>query len=47
MKIIQNKGYTEKEAENITRNIFDEMEALKNGMSFNWYAEHIINKIDR
>jgi hypothetical protein len=42
-KLIQKKGYEEKEALRIAVNVFDQLEALKNGMSVEWLIEKLRN----
>jgi len=44
IEIIQKKGYDFVEANKIAHQIFDNMEQLKNGMSFEWFAEKIATK---
>lgn len=44
-KLIQKKGYGEKESLEIAINIFDQMESLKNGMSAEWFIEKLEKKI--
>lgn len=44
IKIIQAKGYDFDEANKIALQIFDEMEQLKNGMNFEWFAAKIATK---
>ena len=43
-KLIMKKGYEEKESLEMAVNIFDEMEALNNGMSIEWRISQIIPK---
>lgn len=43
-KLIQKKGYGEKEALEIAINIFDQMESLKNGMPAEWFIEKMAEK---
>ena len=43
-KLITKKGYEEKESLEMAVNIFDEMEALNNGMSIEWRISQIIPK---
>lgn len=40
-KLIQKKGYEKKEALQIAVNLFDQLEALKNGMSVEWLIEKV------
>jgi hypothetical protein len=42
-KLIQKKGYEEKEALRIAVNVFDQLEALKKGMSVEWLIEKLRN----
>ena len=43
-KLIMKKGYEEKESLEMAVKIFDEMEALNNGMSIEWKISKIIPK---
>ena len=43
-KLIMKKGYEEKESLEMAVKIFDEMEALNNGMSIEWRISKIISK---
>ena len=43
-KLIMKKGYEEKESLEMAVKIFDEMEALNNGMSAEWFIEKIAPK---
>lgn len=43
-KLIMKKGYEEKEALEMAVQVFDNMEALKNGMSAEWFIEKIAPK---
>ena len=46
-KLIMKKGYEEKESLEMAVKIFDEMEALNNGMSIEWRISKIIPKEER
>lgn len=43
-KLIMKKGYEYKESLEMAVKIFDEMEALNNGMSIEWRISYIISK---
>ena len=43
-RLIRKKGYEEKESLEMAVKIFDEMEALNNGMSIEWRISRIIPK---
>ena len=43
-RLIRKKGYEEKESLEMAVKIFDEMEALNNGMSIEWRISKIIPK---
>ena len=43
-RLIMKKGYEEKESLEMAVKIFDEMEALNNGMSIEWRISKIIPK---
>ena len=43
-RLIMKKGYEEKESLEMAVKIFDEMEALNNGMSIEWRISRIIPK---
>ena len=45
-KLIMKKGYEEKESLEMAVKIFDEMEALNNGMSIEWTISQIIPKAE-
>ena len=45
-RLIMAKGYERQEALEMAVNVFDEMEALKNGMSAEWFISRIIPKQD-
>ena len=45
-KLIMKKGYEEKESLEMAVKIFDEMEALNNGMSIEWRISQIIPKAE-
>ena len=45
-KLIMKKGYEEKESLEMAVKIFDEMEALNNGMSIEWRISQIITKAE-
>ena len=45
-KLIMKKGYEEKESLEMAVKIFDEMEALNNGMSAEWRISQIIPKAE-
>lgn len=42
-KMIERKGYSHEEANEITIQIFDESERQKNSMSIEWYIDKIRN----
>lgn len=44
--LIRKKGYEEKESLEMAVKIFDEMEALNNGMSIEWRIAQIIPKAE-
>ncbi len=43
-KLIQKKGYSEKESLEMAVKIFDEMEQLNNGMPAEWFIGQIVDK---
>lgn len=43
-KLIMKKGYEKQEALEMAVQVFDNMEALKNGMSAEWFIEKIAPK---
>lgn len=43
-KLIQKKGYEEKESLEIAVKLFDELEMMNNGMSIEWLIDKIANK---
>ena len=43
-KLIMKKGYEKQEALEMAVQVFDNMEALKNGMSAEWFIEKIAQK---
>lgn len=43
-KLIQKKGYEEKESLEIAVNLFDQLESLNNGMSVEWLIEKLAIK---
>lgn len=43
-KLIQKKGYEEKESLEIAVKLFDELEMTNNGMSIEWLIDKIANK---
>lgn len=43
-KLIQKKGYEEKESLEIAVKLFDELEMMNNGMSVEWLIDKIANK---
>ena len=43
-KLIMKKGYEKQEALEMAVKVFDNMEALKNGMSAEWFIEKILLK---
>lgn len=43
-KLIQKKGYEEKESLDMAIKIFDKMEQLNNGMSAEWFIDQIVDK---
>ena len=45
-RLIMKKGYEEKESLEMAVKIFDEMEALNNGMSAEWRISQIIPKTE-
>ena len=45
-RLIRKKGYEEKESLEMAVKIFDEMEALNNGMSIEWRISQIIPKAE-
>lgn len=45
-RLIRKKGYEEKESLEMAVKIFDEMEALNNGMSIEWRISQIIPKTE-
>ena len=44
VKLIENKGYDRKEANEIAIKCFDNMEQTKNGMPVEWFIQKIVNK---
>ena len=46
-KLIQAKGYTEKESLEIAVQKFDELASLKNGMSVEWLIDRMATKTER
>ena len=46
-KLIQAKGYSEKESLEIAVQKFDELASLKNGMSVEWLIDRMATKIER
>ena len=44
VKLIQKKGYEEKESLEIAIKLFDELEMMNNGMSIEWLIDKIANK---
>lgn len=45
-KLIQRKGYEEKESLEMAVKLFDELEMMNNGMSVEWLIDKIANKED-
>lgn len=43
-KLIQKKGYKEKESLEMAVKLFDELEMMNNGMSVEWLIDKIANK---
>lgn len=43
-RLIMKKGYEKQEALEMAVQVFDNMEALKNGMSAEWFIEKIVPK---
>lgn len=43
-KLIQNKGYEEKESLEMAVKLFDDLENLHNGMSVEWLIDKLVEK---